>query len=178
MYLTQWKCIYRNSQNRERSLITLIRDTVHAKSNSNKEKTLSERHTKHFIICMVCVCLDLNIKLKLKCRCLFASYHVLSQTLYSMLRALQKIFLKCLSIRGPPDVSTLVPVGPKYTVKWFCPLMQIEVVEVGQDTLQSRESVSIARRHSITGTSGLSTLANMQLFQWTSTGGECWNHYI
>lgn len=137
------------------------------KSNSNKEKTLC--HTKHFIICMVCVCLDLNIKLKLKCRCLFASYHVLSEALYCILRALQKIFLTCLSIRGAPDVSTLVPVGPKYTVKWCCPLMQTEVVEVGQDTLQSGESVSIARRHgstsSITGTPSLSTLANMQLFQ-------------
>lgn len=37
--------------------------------------------------------------------------------------------------RGPPDISSLVPVGPKYTMKWSAPLLQVQVVEVSKDTL-------------------------------------------
>ncbi|XP_062842217.1 rho guanine nucleotide exchange factor 10-like protein [Trichomycterus rosablanca] len=37
------------------------------------------------------------------------------------------------NIKGPPDLTNLVPVGPKYTMKWSAPLMQIQAVEVGQD---------------------------------------------
>ncbi|KAI4881281.1 hypothetical protein NFI96_032545, partial [Prochilodus magdalenae] len=43
--------------------------------------------------------------------------------------------------RGPPDISTLVPVGPKYTVKWSAPLQQVQVVEVGQENPQNNDSV-------------------------------------
>lgn len=56
----------------------------------------------------------------------------------------------CLSTRGPPDISSLVPVGPKYSVKWCCPLLQTQVVEVGQDSLQGQDSVIAGRRHSST----------------------------
>uniref|UniRef100_A0A8C1BIM1 Rho guanine nucleotide exchange factor (GEF) 10-like b n=1 Tax=Cyprinus carpio carpio TaxID=630221 RepID=A0A8C1BIM1_CYPCA len=39
-----------------------------------------------------------------------------------------------LSYVGPPDISSLVPIGPKYAVKWSAPLLQVQVVEVGQET--------------------------------------------
>ncbi|XP_018581386.2 rho guanine nucleotide exchange factor 10-like protein isoform X2 [Scleropages formosus] len=40
------------------------------------------------------------------------------------------------NIKGPPDLSSLVPVGPKYTIKWSAPLLQVQVVEVGQENSQ------------------------------------------
>ncbi|TSW21770.1 Rho guanine nucleotide exchange factor 10-like protein [Bagarius yarrelli] len=39
------------------------------------------------------------------------------------------------NVKGPPDISSLVPVGPKYTMKWSAPLMQVQIVEVGKDAL-------------------------------------------
>ncbi|KAI5623008.1 rho guanine nucleotide exchange factor 10-like protein isoform X2 [Silurus asotus] len=39
------------------------------------------------------------------------------------------------NVKGPPDISSLVPVGPKYTMKWSAPLMQVQVVEVSKDAL-------------------------------------------
>ncbi|XP_045912462.1 rho guanine nucleotide exchange factor 10-like protein isoform X1 [Micropterus dolomieu] len=54
------------------------------------------------------------------------------------------------NLKGPPDISSLVPVGPKYSVKWCCPLLQTQVVEVGQDSLQGQDSVIAGRRHSST----------------------------
>ncbi|KAG7224341.1 hypothetical protein INR49_004648 [Caranx melampygus] len=61
-----------------------------------------------------------------------------------------------INLKGPPDISSLVPVGPKYSVKWFAPLLQTQVVEVGQDSLQSRDSVGTSRRHSsISSTTGV-----------------------
>ncbi|XP_063064487.1 rho guanine nucleotide exchange factor 10-like protein isoform X1 [Engraulis encrasicolus] len=38
-----------------------------------------------------------------------------------------------INLKGPPDISSLVPVGPKYMVKWSAPLLQTQVVEVGQE---------------------------------------------
>uniref|UniRef100_A0A669DBP1 Rho guanine nucleotide exchange factor 10 like n=1 Tax=Oreochromis niloticus TaxID=8128 RepID=A0A669DBP1_ORENI len=43
------------------------------------------------------------------------------------------------NLKGPPDINTLVPVGPKYTVKWSASLLQTQVVEVGQDSLQGKD---------------------------------------
>ncbi|KAM9751034.1 rho guanine nucleotide exchange factor 10-like protein isoform 1-T1 [Menidia menidia] len=48
--------------------------------------------------------------------------------------------------RGPPDISSLVPVGPKYSVKWCAHLSQVQVVEVGQDSLQSQDGIITTRR--------------------------------
>ncbi|XP_040009743.1 rho guanine nucleotide exchange factor 10-like protein isoform X2 [Xiphias gladius] len=70
------------------------------------------------------------------------------------------------NLKGPPDISSLVPVGPKYTVKWCAPLLQTQVVEVGQDSLQSRDSVIIARcRSSTTSTTGRVFLGPPRLYQ-------------
>lgn len=67
-------------------------------------------------------------------------------------------FIMCLPTRGPPDINSLVPVGPKYTVKWSAPLLQTQVVEVGRDSLQNMEHVNTSRRHSsISSTTGTST---------------------
>ncbi|KAM6981307.1 rho guanine nucleotide exchange factor 10-like protein [Aplochiton taeniatus] len=38
-----------------------------------------------------------------------------------------------INVKGPPDISSLVPVGPKYTMKWSAPVQQVTVVEVGQE---------------------------------------------
>lgn len=38
-----------------------------------------------------------------------------------------------LSCRGQLEISSLVPLGPKYVVKWNTALPQVQVVEVGQD---------------------------------------------
>uniref|UniRef100_A0A8C2JQD2 Rho guanine nucleotide exchange factor (GEF) 10-like a n=1 Tax=Cyprinus carpio TaxID=7962 RepID=A0A8C2JQD2_CYPCA len=43
--------------------------------------------------------------------------------------------------RGPPDISSLVPVGPKYTLKWSAPLQQVHVVEVGQEGAQTKDTL-------------------------------------
>lgn len=43
--------------------------------------------------------------------------------------------------RGPPDISSLVPVGPKYTMKWSAPLQQVQAVEVGQEGPQSKDAL-------------------------------------
>ncbi|KAM7412370.1 hypothetical protein PAMA_022041 [Pampus argenteus] len=55
------------------------------------------------------------------------------------------------NLKGPPDINSLVPVGPKYTVKWYTPLLHTRVVELGQDSLHSKDSVVTGRRHSSTG---------------------------
>ncbi|XP_037629561.1 rho guanine nucleotide exchange factor 10-like protein isoform X2 [Sebastes umbrosus] len=70
------------------------------------------------------------------------------------------------NLKGPPDISSLVPIGPKYTVKWCAPLLQTQVVEVGQDSLQSRDSIITARRHSsISSTTGKVYLGPPRLYQ-------------
>uniref|UniRef100_A0A3B3ZXK9 DH domain-containing protein n=1 Tax=Periophthalmus magnuspinnatus TaxID=409849 RepID=A0A3B3ZXK9_9GOBI len=47
-----------------------------------------------------------------------------------------------INVKGPPDISSLVPVGPKYTMKWSAPLQQVQVVEVGQEGSQSKDIFS------------------------------------
>ncbi|XP_066527722.1 rho guanine nucleotide exchange factor 10-like protein isoform X2 [Hoplias malabaricus] len=46
-----------------------------------------------------------------------------------------------INLKGPPDISSLVPVGPKYTVKWSAPLQQVQVVEVGLEKPQNNDSI-------------------------------------
>ncbi|XP_052425362.1 rho guanine nucleotide exchange factor 10-like protein isoform X2 [Carassius gibelio] len=46
-----------------------------------------------------------------------------------------------INIKGPPDISSLVPVGPKYTLKWSAPLQQVHVVEVGQEGSQTKDTL-------------------------------------
>uniref|UniRef100_A0A6Q2ZIZ0 Rho guanine nucleotide exchange factor (GEF) 10-like a n=1 Tax=Esox lucius TaxID=8010 RepID=A0A6Q2ZIZ0_ESOLU len=46
-----------------------------------------------------------------------------------------------INIKGLPDISSLVPVGPKYTMKWSAPLVQVQVVEVGQEAFQGKETL-------------------------------------
>uniref|UniRef100_A0A8D0AE56 Rho guanine nucleotide exchange factor 10 like n=1 Tax=Sander lucioperca TaxID=283035 RepID=A0A8D0AE56_SANLU len=45
-----------------------------------------------------------------------------------------------INVKGPPDISSLVPVGPKYTMKWSAPLLQVQVVEVGQEASQNKDT--------------------------------------
>ncbi|XP_054473058.1 rho guanine nucleotide exchange factor 10-like protein isoform X2 [Anoplopoma fimbria] len=70
-----------------------------------------------------------------------------------------------INVKGPPDISSLVPVGPKYTMKWSAPLQQVQVVEVGQEGSQSKDTLfqqSGAKRAS---TSGKAFLGPPRLYQ-------------
>ncbi|XP_067227261.1 rho guanine nucleotide exchange factor 10-like protein isoform X4 [Chanodichthys erythropterus] len=70
--------------------------------------------------------------------------------------------------RGPPDISSLVPIGPKYAVKWSAPLLQVQVVEVGQETPQRKDSVyqqSGSKRLSSTNFQGKLFLGPPRLYQ-------------
>ncbi|XP_053725045.1 rho guanine nucleotide exchange factor 10-like protein isoform X1 [Synchiropus splendidus] len=46
-----------------------------------------------------------------------------------------------INVKGSPDISSLVPVGPKYTMKWSAPLQHVQVVEVGQEGSQSKDTI-------------------------------------
>ncbi|XP_067359448.1 rho guanine nucleotide exchange factor 10-like protein isoform X3 [Channa argus] len=73
-----------------------------------------------------------------------------------------------INVKGPPDISSLVPVGPKYTMKWSAPLQQVQVVEVGQEGSQSKDTFfqqSGARRPSGACTSGKVILGPPRLYQ-------------
>nr|XP_023697300.1 rho guanine nucleotide exchange factor 10-like protein isoform X2 [Paramormyrops kingsleyae] len=73
-----------------------------------------------------------------------------------------------INIKGPSDISSLVPVGPKYTVKWSAPLLQVKVVEVGQDASETQETLfqhSGTKRASNTNISGKVFLGPPRLFQ-------------
>ncbi|XP_029357606.1 rho guanine nucleotide exchange factor 10-like protein isoform X3 [Echeneis naucrates] len=62
-----------------------------------------------------------------------------------------------INVKGPPDISSLVPVGPKYTMKWSAPLQQVQVVEVGQEGSQNKDTFfqqSGAKRQSAAYPSG------------------------
>ncbi|XP_040889834.1 rho guanine nucleotide exchange factor 10-like protein isoform X3 [Toxotes jaculatrix] len=73
-----------------------------------------------------------------------------------------------INVKGPPDISSLVPVGPKYTMKWSAPLQQVQVVEVGQEGSQSKDTFfqqSGAKRPSGACASGKAILGPPRLYQ-------------
>ncbi|XP_045888409.1 rho guanine nucleotide exchange factor 10-like protein isoform X4 [Micropterus dolomieu] len=73
-----------------------------------------------------------------------------------------------INVKGPPDISSLVPVGPKYTMKWSAPLQQVQVVEVGQEGSQSKDTFfqqSGAKRPGGAFTSGKVILGPPRLYQ-------------
>ncbi|KAL2104173.1 hypothetical protein ACEWY4_001041 [Coilia grayii] len=72
-----------------------------------------------------------------------------------------------INLKGPPDISSLVPVGPKYAVKWSAPLLQVQAVEVGQEGSPSKENLfqpSNTKRPS-TSTPGKVFLGPPRLYQ-------------
>uniref|UniRef100_A0A8C1BGU8 Rho guanine nucleotide exchange factor (GEF) 10-like b n=1 Tax=Cyprinus carpio carpio TaxID=630221 RepID=A0A8C1BGU8_CYPCA len=73
-----------------------------------------------------------------------------------------------INVKGPPDISSLVPIGPKYAVKWSAPLLQVQVVEVGQETPQRKDSIyqqSGSRRLSSINSQGKLFLGPPRLYQ-------------
>ncbi|KAM6927256.1 rho guanine nucleotide exchange factor 10-like protein [Xenentodon cancila] len=73
-----------------------------------------------------------------------------------------------INVKGPPDISSLVPVGPKYTMKWSAPLQQVQVVEVGQEGAQNKDTLfqqSGTKRPSSICTSGKALLGPPRLYQ-------------
>ncbi|XP_024125969.1 rho guanine nucleotide exchange factor 10-like protein isoform X2 [Oryzias melastigma] len=73
-----------------------------------------------------------------------------------------------INVKGPPDISSLVPVGPKYTMKWSAALQQVQVVEVGQEGSQNKDALfqqSGAKRPSTACASGKTLLGPPRLYQ-------------
>ncbi|XP_051932912.1 rho guanine nucleotide exchange factor 10-like protein isoform X2 [Hippocampus zosterae] len=73
-----------------------------------------------------------------------------------------------INVKGSPDISSLVPVGPKYTMKWSAPLQQVQVAEVGQETCQGKDVVfqqNASKRQSGAHASGKSILGPPRLYQ-------------
>ncbi|AWP02195.1 putative rho guanine nucleotide exchange factor 10-like protein [Scophthalmus maximus] len=73
-----------------------------------------------------------------------------------------------INVKGPPDISSLVPIGPKYTMKWTAPLAQVQVVEVGQEGAQSKDTLfqqSGAKRPGGACTSGKAAFGPPRLYQ-------------
>uniref|UniRef100_A0A8C7K7U7 Rho guanine nucleotide exchange factor 10 like n=1 Tax=Oncorhynchus kisutch TaxID=8019 RepID=A0A8C7K7U7_ONCKI len=66
------------------------------------------------------------------------------------------------NVKGPPDISSLVPIGPKYTVKWSAPLLQTQVVEVGQESFQSKDT---GKRPNVANVPGKVFLGPPRLYQ-------------
>ncbi|XP_062311987.1 rho guanine nucleotide exchange factor 10-like protein, partial [Osmerus eperlanus] len=73
------------------------------------------------------------------------------------------------NVKGPPDISSLVPVGPKYTMKWNAPLQQVQVVEAGQEAAQGKDALFQAswptKRPGSAGASGKVVLGPPRLYQ-------------
>uniref|UniRef100_A0A4W5QA31 Rho guanine nucleotide exchange factor 10 like n=1 Tax=Hucho hucho TaxID=62062 RepID=A0A4W5QA31_9TELE len=67
-----------------------------------------------------------------------------------------------INVKGPPDISSLVPIGPKYTVKWSAPLLQTQVVEVGQESFQSKNT---GKRPNVANVPGKVFLGPPRLYQ-------------
>ncbi|XP_043917752.1 rho guanine nucleotide exchange factor 10-like protein isoform X2 [Protopterus annectens] len=53
-----------------------------------------------------------------------------------------------INIKGQPDISSLVPLGPRYIVKWSLPLSQTQVVEVGQEGNGYDKETLLIQHHS------------------------------
>ncbi|XP_031727608.1 rho guanine nucleotide exchange factor 10-like protein isoform X1 [Anarrhichthys ocellatus] len=70
-----------------------------------------------------------------------------------------------INVKGPPDISSLVPVGPKYTMKWSAPLQQVQVVEVGQEGPQSKDTLFQQSGAKRACTSGKAFLGPPRLYQ-------------
>ncbi|KAK6303600.1 hypothetical protein J4Q44_G00260540 [Coregonus suidteri] len=67
-----------------------------------------------------------------------------------------------INVKGPPEISSLVPIGPKYTVKWSAPLLQMQVVEVGQESFQSKDT---GKRLNVANVPGKVFLGPPRLYQ-------------
>ncbi|KAK0139574.1 Rho guanine nucleotide exchange factor 10-like protein [Merluccius polli] len=73
-----------------------------------------------------------------------------------------------INVKGPPDLSSLVPVGPKYTMKWSAPLQLVQVVEVGQEGTQGKDTLyqqSGTKRPTTGCTAGKVILGPPRLYQ-------------
>ncbi|XP_047203155.1 rho guanine nucleotide exchange factor 10-like protein isoform X4 [Girardinichthys multiradiatus] len=72
-----------------------------------------------------------------------------------------------INVKGPPDISSLVPVGPKYTMKWSAPIQHVQVVEVGQENSQNKDTLFLqsgAKRASGACNSGKAFLGPPRLY--------------
>ncbi|XP_056124140.1 rho guanine nucleotide exchange factor 10-like protein isoform X4 [Rhinichthys klamathensis goyatoka] len=130
-----------NSDQKQLILSETLIETVYGE----KGQVLKSKERKVFLLNDMLVCANINVK--------------------DIETGIDNIFEEP---RGPPDISSLVPIGPKYAVKWSAPLLQVQVVEVGQETPQRKDSVyqhSGSKRLSSTNSQGKLFLGPPRLFQ-------------
>ncbi|XP_039507839.1 rho guanine nucleotide exchange factor 10-like protein isoform X5 [Pimephales promelas] len=130
-----------NSDQKQLILSETLIETVYGE----KGQVLKSKERKVFLLNDMLVCANINVK--------------------DIETGIDNIFEEP---RGPPDISSLVPIGPKYAVKWSAPLLQVQVVEVGQETPQCKDNVyqhSGSKRLSSTNSQGKLFLGPPRLFQ-------------
>lgn len=89
--------------------------------------------------------------------------------------------------RGQLEISSLVPLGPKYVVKWSTALPQVQVVEVGQESgAYDKDNVVIhnagAKKHVPAGQASHSEYPSLYLvlgwFRWGGMEHPPWTSFL
>ncbi|XP_029579260.1 rho guanine nucleotide exchange factor 10-like protein isoform X2 [Salmo trutta] len=124
-----------NSDQRQLILCEVLIETVYGE----KGQVLKSKERKVFLLNDTLICANINVKYE---------NHGTDNVIIEQ--------------RGPPDISSLVPIGPKYTVKWSAPLLQTQVVEVGQESFQSKDT---GKRPNVANVPGKVFLGPPRLYQ-------------
>lgn len=90
-------------------------------------------------------------------------------------------------VRGQLEISSLVPLGPKYVVKWSTALPQVQVVEVGQESgAYDKDNVVIhnagAKKHAPAGQASHSKHPSFEpvlgWFPWGGMEHPSWTSFL
>ncbi|XP_053096836.1 rho guanine nucleotide exchange factor 10-like protein isoform X4 [Pangasianodon hypophthalmus] len=130
-----------NSDQKQLILCETLIETVYG----DKGQVLKSKERKVFLLNDILICANINLKFIER-----GIDYFINET------------------RGLPDISSLVPAGPKYMVKWTAPLQQVQVVEVGQENSQNHDSVyqsSGSKRLSSANSQGKLFLGPPKLYQ-------------
>ncbi|NXF13761.1 ARGAL protein, partial [Smithornis capensis] len=85
-----------------------------------------------------------------------------------------------INFKGQLEISSLVPLGPKYVLKWSTALPQVQVVEVGQESgAYDKDNVVIhnagVKKHAPAGQASHSELPSLTPGGWGGSGGLGWS---
>ncbi|XP_047663190.1 rho guanine nucleotide exchange factor 10-like protein isoform X3 [Tachysurus fulvidraco] len=130
-----------NSDQKQLILCETLIETVYG----DKGQVLKSKERKVFLLNDILICANINLKFTER----GIDYYINER-------------------RGLPDISSLVPAGPKYMVKWTAPLQHVQVVEVGQEISQKNDSVyqpSGNKRFSSANSQGKLFLGPPKLYQ-------------
>ncbi|KAM8990124.1 rho guanine nucleotide exchange factor 10-like protein isoform 5-T5 [Ara ararauna] len=92
-----------------------------------------------------------------------------------------------INFKGQLEISSLVPLGPKYVVKWSTALPQVQVVEVGQESgAYDKDNVVIhnagAKKHAPAGQASHSELPSFEpvlgWFPWGGMEHPSWTSFL